>query len=104
MSTYALDPWVALGDPSRRQIFERIAQRPQSVNEIVQTVTISRPAVSQHLRVLREANLVTVRAAGTRRIHQVNPDGLRALRRDLDSYWAGVLANFKELAEQEMEP
>ncbi|WP_153394932.1 ArsR/SmtB family transcription factor [Ornithinicoccus halotolerans] len=104
MSTYALDPWTALGDPSRRQIFERIAERPRSVTELAELLPISRPAVSQHLRALREANLVTVRAVGTRRIHQVNPDGLRTLRNDLDSYWGGALANLKELAEQETQP
>jgi DNA-binding transcriptional ArsR family regulator len=103
VSTYALSPWTALGDPSRRRIFEYIAERPRSVTEIAEVLPISRPAVSQHLRALREANLVTARAAGTRRIHQVNPDGLRALRHDLDSYWAGALANLKELTEQEKE-
>ncbi len=96
-----MDPWAALGDPSRRRVFERVTERPRSVSEIAADLPISRPAVSQHLRVLREAGLVTVRAVGTRRIHQVDPAGLRALRADLDAYWGGALANLKELAEEE---
>lgn len=73
------------------------------MGQLAELLPISRPAVSQHLRVLREADLVSVRAQGTRRIHQVNPEGLRTLRRDLDGYWARALTNLKQLAEQENE-
>lgn len=103
VSTYALDAWSALGDRSRRRVFELIVERPRSVTEIAEALPISRPAVSQHLRALREAQLVAVRAVGTRRIYRLEPDGLQSLRRDLDSYWAGALATRKELAERETE-
>jgi DNA-binding transcriptional ArsR family regulator len=96
-----VDPWTALGDPSRRRIFEYVAARPRSVTELADELPISRPAVSQHLRVLRDARLVRVRAEGTRRIHHVDPTGLRALREELDAFWAQALLNFKEIAEQE---
>lgn len=100
MATYETDPWAALGDPSRRGIFARLAQRPQSVTELASTLTISRPAVSQHLKVLKQADLVTVRPLGTKRIYAVHRPGLAALRDELDGYWRTTLANLKELAEQ----
>ena len=103
MTTYApeIDAWTALGDRSRRQIFERLAERPQSVTELAGTLPISRPAVSQHLRVLKSADLVCSRPEGTRRIYEVNHEGLRALRAELDDFWSKSLARFKELAEQQ---
>ena len=98
-----MDGWTALGDRSRRQIFEMLAERPQSVTELASTLPISRPAVSQHLRVLKTADLVRSRPEGTRRIYEVDPDGLRALREELDGFWSKSLARFKQLAEQEVD-
>lgn len=101
--TYAIDAWAALGDPSRRRIFARLVERPDSVTEIARGLPISRPAVSQHLSLLRQAGLVQVRPEGTRRIYQVDPDGLAALREELDGFWGKALENFKQIAEQETE-
>jgi DNA-binding transcriptional ArsR family regulator len=95
------DRWAALGDRSRRQIFERLAERPRSVTELARTLPISRPAVSQHLRVLKTADLVRSSPEGTRRIYEVNHDGLRALRAELDEFWSKSLARFKQLAEEQ---
>jgi DNA-binding transcriptional ArsR family regulator len=107
VTTYAadsgVDGWTALGDRSRRQIFERLAERPQSVTELASTLPISRPAVSQHLRVLRTAELVRSRPEGTRRIYEVDHEGLRVLRAELDGFWSKSLARFKQLAEQEVD-
>jgi len=97
---YANDPWAALGDPTRRQIFERLAASPQSVGELARGLPISRPAVSQHLKVLKDAGLVSDRAAGARRIYQLNPDGVGTMRAYLDRFWAQSLAAFKQAAEQ----
>lgn len=82
---------------------ELLAERPQSVTEIARVLPISRPAVSQHLRVLRQACLVQVRSEGTRRIYQVDPEALAALREELDGFWGKALQNFKRIAEQETE-
>lgn len=95
--------FAALADPSRRAIFERLAERPQSVNRLAANFPISRPAVSQHLRVLKDAGLVTDEARGTSRIYRIDPQGLGPLRRWLDEQWERSLANFKRLAEQEDE-
>ena len=88
-----------LGDPTRRAIFERLARGPCSVGELAAELPVSRPAVSQHLRALKEAGLVVDRAAGTRRIYQVNPDGVANLRAYLDRIWGDALAAFKTAAE-----
>lgn len=101
MATYQVDPWTALGDPTRKRIFEHVAACPQSVAELAERLPISRPAVSQHLRVLRDAELVLVHAEGTRRIHRVNPDAVRRLREELDGFWGQALDNFQQIAEQE---
>ena len=101
MPTYAADPWTALGDPSRKRIFEYVAARPRSVTELADELPISRPAVSQHLRVLRDAGLVRVRAQGTRRIHHADPEGLRRMRAELDAFWGQALLSFKDIAEKE---
>jgi DNA-binding transcriptional ArsR family regulator len=101
--TYQADGWTALGDPTRRAIFERLAERPRAVGELAGDLPISRPAVSQHLKVLKEAGLVTDRANGTRRIYRVDPDGLAALRAQLDRFWTQALANYKQLVEQSTE-
>jgi DNA-binding transcriptional ArsR family regulator len=99
--TYQADGWTALGDPTRRAIFERIADRPQAVVEIARELPVSRPAVSQHLKVLKDARLVVDRRAGNRRIYQVDPSGLAAMRTQLDRFWNQALANFKEIVEQD---
>ena len=91
---------TALADPTRRAIFERLAAGPRAVGEIAAGLPVSRPAVSQHLRVLKETGLVTDRAAGTRRLYQLNPEGLAALRAYLDRFWDEALLAFKQTAEQ----
>jgi DNA-binding transcriptional ArsR family regulator len=101
--TYRADGWTALGDSTRRAIFERLAERPQSVGELAGELPVSRPAVSQHLKVLKDAGLVVDRAAGTRRIYQLNPDGLGALRVQLDRFWNQALAAYKQVVEQPTE-
>jgi DNA-binding transcriptional ArsR family regulator len=91
---------VALGDPTRREVFERVATHPQSVSELARDMPVSRPAVSQHLRVLSDAGLVSARAVGNRRIYRMNPNGLEHLRAYLDFFWNQALAAFKTAAEQ----
>jgi DNA-binding transcriptional ArsR family regulator len=91
----------ALGDPTRRAIFERLRSNPLSVGEIAAEVPVSRPAVSQHLRVLREAGLVTERRNGTRRLYRLDPDGVGELRDYFDDFWTDALAAFKAEAERE---
>ena len=93
--------FTALADPTRRQLFERLAERPQSVSVLAQELPISRPAVSQHLKVLKDAGLVTDEARGTSRIYRIDPKGLGPMRRWLDEQWSRSLENFKALAEQE---
>jgi DNA-binding transcriptional ArsR family regulator len=90
----------ALGDPTRRQLFERLRQGPCSVTELISIVPISQPAVSQHLRVLREAKLVSVEKRGQQRIYHLNPIGLAELRRYAESLWDDVLRAFGEEAEK----
>jgi DNA-binding transcriptional ArsR family regulator len=98
--TYQADAWSALGDPTRRTIFARLAEHPRAVGELAGELPISRPAVSQHLKVLKEAGLVVDRSAGTRRIYQVRPEGLDALRTELDQFWNQALTAFKAVVEQ----
>jgi len=97
---YQADAWTALGDPTRKAIFELLSDRPRAVGELAAELPISRPAVSQHLRVLKDARLVVDRAAGTRRIYRVDADGLAALRADLDRFWTSALAAYKTAVEQ----
>jgi DNA-binding transcriptional ArsR family regulator len=85
---------AALADPTRRSIFERIRSRPHAVGELARATRISQPAVSQHLRVLRAARLVTARAVGTRRLYSASPAGLDDLRRYLESLWDDVLSAY----------
>jgi len=99
VGTYRLEALGALGDPTRRQIFELLAAEPLSVGELAQRLPVSRPAVSQHLRALKEAGLVIDRAAGTRRIYQVNPSGVAGLRAYLDQLWGTALASFQAAVE-----
>jgi DNA-binding transcriptional ArsR family regulator len=98
--TYDADGFTALGDSTRRAIFERLGERPRAVGELARELPVSRPAVSQHLRVLKEAGLVVDRAQGTRRIYQLDPDGVGALRSYLDRFWNRSLGAFKQAAEQ----
>jgi len=97
--TYQLDPWTALGDPTRRAIFERIADHPRAVVEIARDLPVSRPAISQHLRVLKDAGLVMDHPIGTRRVYSLNPAGLSALRADLERFWSGALTSYKWIVE-----
>ena len=90
----------ALGDPTRRAIFEALADRPRAVGDLASELPVSRPAVSQHLKVLKRAGLVIDRAAGNRRIYQLDPAGVGALRSYLDGFWDRALAAFKQAAEQ----
>ena len=89
-----------LSDPTRRAIFERIAERPRPVIELADGLPVSRSAVSQHLRVLKEAGLVTETAAGTRRIYRLDPRGIGAMRDWLDQHWTAALAGFKSFADR----
>jgi DNA-binding transcriptional ArsR family regulator len=91
----------ALGDPTRRAIFERLADGPKAVGEIANELPVSRPAVSQHLKVLKQAGLVVDRAQGTRRLYQLNPQGIQDLRAYFDQFWDQALASFKEAVEKE---
>ena len=100
MLTNHTSTWDALGDPTRRALFERLARGPASVGALAKGMPVSRPAVSQHLAVLKAARLVTDRAEGTRRIYAVDPTGLAALRADLDRFWDAALDSFKTLVEQ----
>lgn len=96
-----LDGFAALGDATRRQVFERLARRPMAVGELAELLPVSRPAVSQHLKVLKEAGLVVDEAQGTRRVYRVDPAGLEAMRNYLDRFWDRALAAFKAAAEKE---
>jgi DNA-binding transcriptional ArsR family regulator len=100
--TYQRDPWTALGDQTRKAIFERLVERPSAVVELARELPVSRPAVSQHLKVLKDAGLVRDRPAGTRRIYRVDPDGLAALRAELERLWGRTLAAYKAVAEQSL--
>jgi DNA-binding transcriptional ArsR family regulator len=100
VTTYQADGWTALGDPTRRAIFERLAERPSAVGELARHLPVSRPAVSQHLKVLKDARLVSDRAAGNRRIYQLDRQGLGALRADLDRFWNNALVAYKATVEQ----
>jgi DNA-binding transcriptional ArsR family regulator len=86
---------AALGDPTRRQIFERLKGGPRPVGELARGLPVSRPAVSQHLQVLKSAGLVTDRAEGTRRVYQIDPAGLGAMRQWIDQFWGRALAAFQ---------
>ena len=96
--TYA--PMDALGDPTRRAVFERLRTGPKAVGELAAGLPVSRPAVSQHLRVLREAGLVSERREGTRRIYRADPRGLAELRAYFDEFWVQALEAFKDEVEK----
>lgn len=95
VNTYLLDGWAALGDPTRRTIFARLAAAPSAVGDLADTMPVSRPAVSQHLKILKTAGLVVDERDGARRIYRVNQDGLRQLRAELDTFWNDTLATYK---------
>ena len=93
----------ALADPTRREVFERLARGPLAVGELAHGLPVSRPAVSQHLKVLKEAGLVTDRPDGTRRVYQIDPKGLGQIRAWLDQFWDVALDAFKAEVERQAE-
>ncbi len=92
---------TALADPTRRRVFERLKSGPQSVGKVARGLPVSRPAVSQHLKALKEAGLVADRAEGTRRVYFIDPHGLASLRRWLDQFWDEALAAFQAEVERD---
>ena len=100
MSSYLNATLAALADPTRRAIFERVAEAPAAVNEIARAVPVSRPAVSQHLKVLKGAGLVTDRRLGTRRIYRVDPGGVSELRAYVERFWVAALDAFRAAVEE----
>jgi DNA-binding transcriptional ArsR family regulator/uncharacterized protein YndB with AHSA1/START domain len=100
VDTYATNGWTALGDPTRRAIFERLVERPRAVGELADELPISRPAVSQHLKVLKSAGLVVDRQVGKQRIYHVDQEGLAVLRSELDRFWNSTLTTYKAVVER----
>ncbi|HEY9556463.1 MAG TPA: metalloregulator ArsR/SmtB family transcription factor [Acidimicrobiales bacterium] len=103
METYEDGAWDALGDRTRRSILLALGERPQAVGELASDLPVSRPAVSQHLKVLKEAGLVVEQAEGTRRIYRLNEAGVAALRDQLDAFWSRALSGFQEMTEADSE-
>jgi DNA-binding transcriptional ArsR family regulator len=101
VNTYIQNGLTALGDPTRLAIFEMLGDHPQAVNQLAAGLPVSRPAVSQHLRVLKDARLVRDRREGTRRIYELNPEGLALLRDHFARLWDQALSAFKKFAEDE---
>ena len=101
MDAYIQHGLTALGDPTRLAIFEMLGDHPQAVNQLAAGLPVSRPAVSQHLRVLKDARLVRDRREGTRRIYELNPEGLALLRDHFAKLWDQALSAFKKFAEEE---
>lgn len=99
MTTNGLDAWALLGDPSRRSILEVLSGAPSSVAQLARALPISRPAVSQHLKLLKAAGVVSDRAEGTRRIYSVDAEALARYRIELDEFWGATLMNFAQHAE-----
>ena len=100
MEANGVDAIGALGDPTRRAIFECLARQPMAVGQLSAELPVTRPAVSQHLKVLKQAGLVINQAAGTRRIYRINSDGVRAIHAYLDQMWSQALAGFQLAAQQ----
>jgi DNA-binding transcriptional ArsR family regulator len=100
---YRAEGFAALGDATRREIFARIAERPRAVGELAGELPVSRPAVSQHLKVLKDAGLVMDRPEGNRRIYQADPAGVAALRAQLDTFWTQALATFEQVVDHDNE-
>jgi DNA-binding transcriptional ArsR family regulator len=103
VTAYQFDAWTALGDPTRKAIFELLVDGPRAVGELAGELPVSRPAVSQHLKVLKDAGLVVDEPVGTRRIYRIDPDGLAALRADLERFWGKALAAYTAVVEQPIE-
>jgi DNA-binding transcriptional ArsR family regulator len=101
--TYQCSGLTALADPTRRAIFELINERPRPVGELARELPVSRPAVSQHLRVLKDSGLVLGRPVGNRRVYEIDPSGVAAMRVYLDQFWTKALSTFKSAAENRME-
>ena len=101
MNANASNGFNALADPTRRQIFERLSQRALAVGDVARGLPVSRPAVSQHLKVLKDAGLVLQRRDGTRRLYRVDPKGVQAMRAYLDRFWDQALQAFKRAVEEE---
>jgi DNA-binding transcriptional ArsR family regulator len=95
-----IDPWHALGDPTRRRVLAAVVDSPRSVTAIADGLPVSRPAVSQHLKVLLDAGLVEARPEGRQRLYSIRRAGLDPVRRELESFWGGTLTAFKQIAEQ----
>ena len=100
MIAYQEHPFTALGDPTRRAIFELVAERPRPVGELAKELPVTRPAVSQHLKVLKSAGLVTDHQEGTMRLYRLNLAGLEAIRTYFDRFWQHALTAFKDAAER----
>jgi DNA-binding transcriptional ArsR family regulator len=103
MANAAITAFGTLGDPTRRTIFEALAVAPRPVGELAATLPVSRSAVSQHLKVLKDAGLVTETAQGTRRIYRLDPRGIGAMRDWLDAHWSMALDAFKDFADGQVE-
>lgn len=101
--TYATSGWTALGDSTRHAIFELLVEHPRSVGELALALPVTRPAVSQHLKVLKDAGLVIATPAGKQRIYRVDPDGLTRLRAELDRFWRKTLTAYKMTVDQSPE-
>jgi DNA-binding transcriptional ArsR family regulator len=101
VTTYQDVQLDALGDPTRRAIVERLLNGPISVGKLAEEFPMSRPAISQHLRILKQANLVSDSAAGTRRVYQLNPQGFEALRSYFDQFWSIALTAFQQKVEEQ---
>ena len=101
MNTYHAQAFIALGDPTRQLLMERLARRPMPVGKLAEGLSITRPAVSQHLKVLHSAGLVSVTQEGTRNIYHIDPRGIEAMRAYLDRFWDRALAAFKRAAEED---
>lgn len=101
MTDRVTDSFAALADPTRREIFERLSRRSLSVGDLASQLPVTRPAVSQHLKVLLDAGLVDVRHEGTRNVYAVDPRGVEAMRKYLDRFWSKALNAFKEFVEQQ---
>ena len=101
MTAYQADGWTALADPTRREIFGRVAARPRAVGELASELPVSRPAVSQHLKVLKEVGLVVDHQEGTRRVYRVDPAGLAPLRAYLERFWQKAVVAFAQHAENQ---
>jgi DNA-binding transcriptional ArsR family regulator len=95
--------WSALADGTRRAIVSRLAKGPQAVGQLAAELPVTRSAVSQHLKILKDAGLVSERAVGTRRIYRLNPTAVAALRDQLDTFWQRALASYVDVAEQATE-